>query len=196
VGIAVGLIAWSSRTNARHHILPALFVAGMCLSILVVAGAGAELIQVQNMFVGIDVAVEPAQSMVGAAALLLLACAIAMLSRRWLLLAQAQSSAELSNLHPARWDALFLCLISAILLVATDILGAALAVVMLFLPAATMLPWARGLPRALLLSAAAGVFFLLAGFVVSIGMNWPLSQSIGGVGCAVFLLSHALARSI
>ncbi|HVT89843.1 MAG TPA: metal ABC transporter permease [Tepidisphaeraceae bacterium] len=194
VAAAVLLIAWSSTRKASHLILPALFVAGMCLSILVVAGAGAELIQVQNMFVGIDVAVEPNQAIIAGIVLTGIACAIAILWRRWILLAQAPATAELANLRPTRWDLLFLCLISSILLIGTDVMGTALAVVMLFLPAATVLPWAKRVPTALLLAGIAGLLFVLLGFVLSIGMDWPLSQSIGGTGCAAFLLSHLLAR--
>jgi ABC-type Mn2+/Zn2+ transport system permease subunit len=98
----------------------------------------------------------------------------------------------LARLSPARWDALFLVLLSLILVVGIDTLGAAMVVVMLFLPAATTLPLSRGIPLALMLAALAGCAFLLIGFVVSIEMGWPLSQTVGGVGCTAFVVSHTM----
>ena len=66
--------------------------------------------------------------------------------------------------------------------------------VMLFLPPAAVLPWARRIPAALIVSAFLSVAFLAAGFYLSNKMNWPLSQSVGGVGFVVVVLSHLAAQ--
>jgi putative effector of murein hydrolase LrgA (UPF0299 family) len=42
--------------------------------------------------------------------------------------------------------------------------------------------------------AVLAIIFLAVGFYLSNAMNWPLSQSVGGVGFCFLLLSHALAR--
>ena len=57
-----------------------------------------------------------------------------------------------------------------------------------------MLPWARRIPAALIVSATLSLIFLTAGFYLSNEMNWPLSQSVGGVGFAVVVLSHLAAQ--
>ncbi len=192
--LAMSLIAISSRRGTSHLLLPALYVAGVCLSILVVAGAAAELQQVQHYFVGIDVAVGETEAKLVAVVLAGAACVIALLWRRWLLLAQAPTAAELARLRPSRWDALFLALICLILVLSTDTLGAAMGIVMLFLPAATVLPWGNRVPTVMLLASLAGIIFLIGGDILSNTMDWPLSQSVGGVGCAAVLCSHLLAR--
>src|SRR5262245_23786056 len=66
VAITLLLVARSTRAGTTHLILPAIFVAGLCISILVVANAGQELIHVQNLFVGIDVAVDEFEAIVAA----------------------------------------------------------------------------------------------------------------------------------
>ena len=47
-----------------------------------------------------------------------------------------------------------------------------------------------------LLAAAAALALLLyvSGFVLSNEMNWPLSQSVGGLGFAIFLASYLASR--
>lgn len=194
VAIALLLVAISARAGSTHLLLPALYVAGTCLSILVVAGAAAELVHVQNLFVGIDVAVTPSDAWLTAVVLIPVAVLIAICWRRWVLLAQAPIAAELAQLRPARWDALFLSLVSLILIVGINTLGAAMAIVMLFVPAAAILPWARQIPQAIGLAMVAGLIFLAVGFLVSIEMDWPLSQTVGGVGVAAVFVSHLGAR--
>ena len=55
------------------------------------------------------------------------------------------------------------------------------------------LPWARRLPAAMAGSAACSLVFLAGGLAASYAMDWPLSQSVGGVGFAVVLASHGLS---
>jgi ABC-type Mn2+/Zn2+ transport system permease subunit len=100
----------------------------------------------------------------------------------------------LAGLHPARWDALFLALLTVVVLLGTASLGTVMVLAMLFLPAATVLPWARRIPVALASAAGWSVLFLAAGFYLSNTFDWPLSQSVGGFGFAVLALSHLVAR--
>ena len=194
VGVALGLMALSRRRDGTILLLPALYVAGVTLSILLIAGAGAHLIDVQNLFIGIDVAVGEREAVLVAALLLVIALVCAVMWRRWLLLAQAPAAAEVANIHPARWTALFLVLFATVLVLATNSVGTVLVIAMLFLPAATVLPWVSRIPPALFCAAAVGLISVAAGFILSVEMDWPLSHSAGGVGFAMFLISHVLAQ--
>jgi ABC-type Mn2+/Zn2+ transport system permease subunit len=64
---------------------------------------------------------------------------------------------------------------------------------MLFLPPAAALPWCRRVPATLVVSVVIGLTLLMVGFVLSVEMDWPLSQSVGGVGFCIVLGSHALS---
>src|SRR5438105_12613902 len=57
VGASLSLMALSRRREGTLLLLPSLYIAGATLSILLIAGEGAHLIEVQNLFTGIDVAV-------------------------------------------------------------------------------------------------------------------------------------------
>lgn len=194
--VSLGLIAWSRRRESHLLVLPALYVAGVSVSILLVAGAGAHLIEVQNLFTGIDVAVTDRESVVVSTLLLGIGGACAALWRRWLLLAQAPAVAELAGVHPRRWNALFLLFLAALVLLATHAIGGVMIVAMLFLPAATALPWCRRIPRAIAASVAIAIVTLFTGFVLSVECDWPLSHSVGGAGVGLFLLSHALSQLV
>jgi ABC-type Mn2+/Zn2+ transport system permease subunit len=192
--LAVAYLAWARQRRgfAVGWNLPALYVTGLCLSFLVIANHGQDVADLQNLFTGIDVAVSPGQAALATPVLLLAGLACAVLWRRWLLLAQAPAAAELAGLRPARWHLLFLTLLAAVLLVGTSALGAVLVLALLFVPAATVLPWARRIPSALIASAIIALASTAAGFYLSNALNWPLSQSIGGVGVALLTISNAL----
>ena len=194
---AVMFLVISRRRGSGPWVLPALYVAGLSISFLLIASKGQDVADLQKLFTGIDVAVTPIDAYVAVPILLLVSAVLALLWRRWLLMAQAPAAAELAGLHPARWDALFLVLLAAVLLLGTNVLGVVMVLAMLFLPPAAALPWVRSVPMAMGVSAALGVVFLAIGFVLSNAMQWPLSQSIGGVGFGVVAASHlvALARS-
>jgi hypothetical protein len=59
-----------------------------------------------------------------------------------------------------------------------------------------VLPWARRIPTALITSTIAALLFVAGGFVLSVEMEWPLSQSVGGVGFAALILSHLAAAAL
>ena len=189
----VFFLAWSRRSGAQHWLLPSLYVGALCCSILIVSGAGQHLADLQNLYVGVEVAVDTHVAEYTVPAASLAAVVTAALWRRWLLLAQAPAAAELAGLRPPRWDALFLGLLAAVVLLGTNALGIAMVLAMLFLPPAAALPWARRLPGAIGASVACSLLFLLGGLVVSYAMDWPLSQSVGGVGFGVVLASHGLS---
>ena len=78
--------------------------------------------------------------------------------------------------------------------VVTDSLGVVMVLVMLFLPAATVLPWVRRIPIGLAAGAVLSLLFLAGGFYLSNRMRWPLSQSVGGAGFATLITSHLVAQ--
>jgi ABC-type Mn2+/Zn2+ transport system permease subunit len=174
--------------------VPALYVAGLSLSFLILAGAQAHVEELQKLFTGVDVAVYPERAVVAAPILLAAALAAAALWRRWLLLAQAPAAAELAGVHPARWDASFLALLTLVLLLGTDSQGVVMVLAMLFLPAAAVLPWARRIPGAMAAAALLSLVLVAVAFYLSNRFNWPLSQSVGGVGFAAMIVSNLLAR--
>lgn len=176
-----------------QSVLPSLYIAGLSISFLVIANHGRDVEELQNLFTGVDVAVSPLTAWLTVPSLLLAAGLVAVLWRRWLLMAQAPSAAELSGLRPAVWDAFFLSLLAVILLLGTNAQGVVLVLAMLFLPVATVLPWASRVPAALTASALLGVGLVAAGFYLSNTQQWPLSQSIGGAGFATMLASHSVA---
>lgn len=194
VGLSLFLLAWVRRRESRALVLPALYVGGMSLAILLIANAGAHLIEVQNRFTGFDIAVEDAQAKCVAIVLAAVAVLVGSLWRRWLLLAQAPATAEVARLRPFMWNALFLGMLALVLVLSTDTLGPVMVVAMLFLPPACVLPWSARIPVAMLGSIVVAMILLAAGFALSIEMAWPLSQSVGGCGFALFLLSHAGAQ--
>jgi zinc/manganese transport system permease protein len=189
-GAAMGLVAWSKSRQDGNVLLPVLYIAGLSLSIILIANAGARLAEVQNLFTGVDVAVGETEGIAVAAILVVLGVSCAVLWRRWMLIAQAPAAAELARLHPVKWNALFLAILATVVIMATQALGTAMVVALLFLPAAVVLPWASRIPSAMAFSALAGLLMVLLGFVVSIEMAWPLSHSIAGAGVVLFLLSR------
>lgn len=191
---ALIFLVTSRRRGSGPWVLPALYIAGLSISFLVIASKGQDVADLQKLFTGIDVAVAPADAALATPILLVVGITLAVLWRRWLLIAQTPAAAELAGLHPARWDALFLILLTIILLMGTNVLGVVMVLAMLFLPAATALPWARSVPVALIAAAVLAVVFLGVGFAVSNLMQWPLSQTIGGVGFGFVAVSHLGAR--
>ena len=181
-------------TRAAAVVLPSLYAGTICAAILVVTDAGNHLIDVQRKFVGIEVAVDDHLAEISVPILLGCGSAAAALWRRWLLVAQAPAAARLAGLRPARWDALFLALLSAAILVGTNALGAVLVTALLFLPAAAVLPWARRVPGAIAGSVVVAVLTFAGGFVLSNQMAWPLGHSVGGLGFVVFLASYLASR--
>lgn len=196
VVVAVLLLAWSKRRGVNAWMLPSVYVAGLCISFLIIANSGQHVAEMQALLTGIDVAVAPQQAWM--AVPLLLACGgvVAVLWRRWLLLAQAPATAEVAGVRIGRWEMVFLCLLAVVLLVGTNDLGAVMVVAMLFLPAAIVMPWCRRVPSALIAAAGVSLLLLAGGFVLSIEMTWPFSQSVGGAGFALLVASHALAQII
>jgi ABC-type Mn2+/Zn2+ transport system permease subunit len=183
----------AKRRGIGAWVLPSFYVAGLCLSFLLIANKGQEVSRMQTLFTGIDVAVTSERALIATPVLLLIATACALLWRRWLLLAQAPAAAELAGVNPQWWDALFLLLLTITTLLGTDSLGVVMVLSMLFLPAGTVLPWAKRLPVAMIAAALAALLYVAAGFVLSVKMDWPLSQSIGGVGFAAAVVSHVAA---
>ena len=194
VAIGVAMLAWSRRGSSDHWFLPSLYVGALSISFLVIANSGAHLAEMQNLFTGIEVAVAPEAAALAVPLLLVTGLACALLWRRWLALAHVPAAAELAGLHPARWDLCFLALLAVVSVLGTSALGAVMVLAMLFLPPATALPWARRLPAALAAAAAVSILLLAAGLILSVEMQWPLSQSVGGAGFCALLASHAAAR--
>ena len=190
---AMGLAAWSRSRGTANVLLPALYIAGVSLSILLIANSGGHLAELQNMFTGIDVAVGSTQGIVVAVILLCLGALCAVLWRRWMVFAQAPAAAELAGLHPVHWNAIFLGILAAVVILATQALGTVMVIALLFLPAAVVLPWVRRLPSAMAISALVALLMIGAGFVLSIEMNWPLSHSIAGAGIVLFAVSRLTA---
>jgi len=192
--LALVYFALSRRWGASNWIIPAFYVAGLCLSFLIIANHGQDVEDLQRLFVGVDVAVDWKQMRLAVPVLLVVAVICAMLWRRWLLLAQAPAAAELAGLRPARWDTLFLLLLTIVMLLGTDSLGVVMVLSMLFLPAATVLPWVKRIPVAMAAGAVLSLIYLGIGFYLSNKMNWPMSQSVGGAGFAVLAVSQLSAQ--
>jgi zinc/manganese transport system permease protein len=191
---AVAYLVVSRRRGTGHAILPALYLAGLSISFLLIANHGRDVEELQNLFTGVDVAVGLRDALIATPILLVVGAWMAILWRRWLLMAQAPAAAELAGLLPPRWDALFLIMLAVVLLLGTHALGVVMVLAMLFLPAAAALPWARSVPTAMAIAVVLGVVFLAIGFITSNELSWPLSQTVGGVGFAAVVLSHTIAR--
>ena len=191
--IGVSLLVQSRHRGNGLWLLPALYVAGLSIPFLLIASRGQDVADLQKLFTGIDVAVTPFDAWMAVPLLLLTAGVLGLLWRRWLLIAQAPATAELAGLHPARWDTLFLTLLTLVILLGTSVVGVVMVLAMMFLPAAAALPWSRGIPWALGMASCLGVIFLTVGFILSNWMAWPLSHSIGGVGFSAVVLSHGSA---
>jgi len=193
---ALGLIGWFRHRDRGDLILPALYVGGLSLAILMVANAGAHLTEVQNLFCGVDVAVRTDEAIFGSAILLIAGGICGILWRRWLLFAQASIAAQLAGLHPVRWNALFLVLLGIILVVATNTVGTVMVWTLVFLPPATVLPRARSLPVAMAAAAMVGIACVVLGFALSVTMGWPFSHSVAGAGFCLFLAWHVLGHAL
>lgn len=199
LAVAMATLAYfvlAKRGGLGTWVLPSFYVAGLCFSFLLIANKGQEVSHLQTLFTGIDVAVTNERAVIASPILLIVGILCALLWRRWLLIAQAPAAAELAGLRPHLWDAFFLALLTITTLLGTDSLGIVMVLVMLFLPPAAVLPWARRIPAALIASASLSLLFLAAGFFISNEMNWPLSQSVGGVGFAVVILMHLAAWAL
>jgi zinc/manganese transport system permease protein len=193
VVISLALLAWARRRGTDHLALPWVFVAGACLSFLVIANSGQFVSDMKDRFTGVDVAVGEAQAVRAACVLVATAVVCAALWRRWLVMAQSPSAARLAGLRPAGWEAFFLFMLAAVVLIGAEALGNVMVLAALFLPAGTVLPWARRIPGALAAAVLVGLVTFSLGYCASIEMSWPLSQSVGGVGATALLLSHGIA---
>jgi ABC-type Mn2+/Zn2+ transport system permease subunit len=191
--LALLVTAWSRARRTSHLLLPALYVGGLSVSVLLIANSAAHLHEVQHLLAGEDVFVSWEQAYYVTPALMAAGLVAALLWRRWLVLAQSPTAARVAGLNPARWDALFLALLAGVVVVGTSASGILMVLACLFLPAATVLPWTRRVPAALIAAMIASLLFLAGGFVMSVEMDWPLSQSVGGVGFCALILSHTCA---
>ncbi len=194
-GGCMGLIGSGMRRESVQSLVPSLLIGAMCLSVLLVANAGNELVEVQNLFVGVDVAVDEVQAWVTLAVMSVCGLLAAALWRRWLLIAQSPQVAQLAGLRPARWQVLFLMLLGAVVVVGTSALGTIMVLSMLFLPASIVLPWVKRVPEAIIGAMVIAVLTLAGGFVISIELHCPLSHSVGGCGFAILILSLAAAAA-
>jgi len=192
-GVALLVVSWSRMRHASHLLLPVLYVGGLSISVLIITNSAAHLHEVQHLLSGADVFVTETEAWWAAAILPMLGILCAVLWRRWLLLAQNPTAARLAGLHPPRWEALFLFLLAAMVVFGTSTSGILMVLAMLFLPASAALPWTRRIPATLIASIVIGLTLLAAGFVLSVEMEWPLSQSVGGVGFVGVLASHGLS---
>jgi ABC-type Mn2+/Zn2+ transport system permease subunit len=190
LAVTLALLAWSRSLGKSDVLLPALYIGGLAVSILLIVNAAAHLEELQNLLVGMDVAVLPDQVAYALPILLLTALPSILLWRRWLLLAQAPAAAQIAGLRPARWHLLFLIILSTIVLVGTNVVGVVLVLALLFLPPLAALPWARRLPVMMALSITFGLLSLIIGFIVSNEMSWPFSHSIAATATILFALSH------
>jgi ABC-type Mn2+/Zn2+ transport system permease subunit len=193
VAASVLLLASTRSPAYVDSLLAACYVGGLAISILIIANAGQHVTEMQQRFVGIDIAVGIPEMAAVTPILLTLAVLCAMLWRRWLLLAQAPAVAEIAGLNPEHWHYAFHALLAAVLMLATNSLGVVMVLTMLFLPAATALPWVKRVPTAICASVILALLFLVGGLILSIEMDWPLSQSVGGVGFGVLIFSRASA---
>ena len=190
LALTLAVLAWGRSRGKSDVLLPALYISGLAVSILLIINAAAHLEELQNLLVGMDVAVLPSQVAFALPILLLAALPPVLLWRRWLLLAQAPAAAQIAGLRPARWHLLFLTVLSTIVLVGTNVVGVVLVLALLFLPPLAALPWSRRLPAMMALSTALGLLSLILGFMLSNEMSWPLSHSIAATGTILFALSH------
>jgi ABC-type Mn2+/Zn2+ transport system permease subunit len=193
VALVIVLISSVRAAPDADPLLAAAFVGCLSLSMLVIASAAQHLSEIQNRYVGMDVAVSTEEALRVTPVLLLLGAAVLLLWRRWLLLAQLPAVAELNRVHPARWDLSFYALLACIVLIGTSSMGVVIVLAMLFLPAATVLPWCRRVPSTVVAAVLTALLFVCAGWFLSLEMEWPLSQSIGGVGFVVMLVSRLFA---
>jgi ABC-type Mn2+/Zn2+ transport system permease subunit len=191
--VALLVTAWSRTRKTSHLLLPALYIGGLSVSVLLIANSAAHLHDIQNLLAGEDVFVSWDQAYLVAPTMIIAGVIAALLWRRWLLLAQSPTAAQVAGLRTTRWDALFLILLAASVVVGTSASGILMVLACLFLPAGTVLPWAKRVPAALVASVIVAIVFLAGGFVLSIEMDWPFSQSVGGVGFAALVVSHAIA---
>lgn len=190
---ALLLLVSFGRNRGSANLLPALYVAGLSLSFLVIANSGHHYTHMEHLFTGADVMVTPETARVAAPALLIVGTLCAAFWRRWLLIAQMPDVARIGGRSPARWNGFFLCLLAVLVVAGTNAMGTVMVLAMLFLPVATVLPWTRRLPDGLAASALVAVILVLLGWTLSIENEWPFSQSVGGVGFALVVLSHLVA---
>jgi zinc/manganese transport system permease protein len=169
---------------------PALYIGGLAVSILLIVNAAAHLEELQNLLVGMDIAVLPSQAAFAIPILLLTALPPVLLWRRWLLLAQSPSAAQIAGLCPARWHLFFLVILSTIVLVGTNVVGVVLVLALLFLPPLAALPWSRHLTAMMGLATAVGILALILGFIFSNEMSWPFSHSVAAAGIVCVVISH------
>jgi len=119
--------------EARDKVIAEL-QAPLHISFLLIANSGAHVAELQNLFTAIDIFVPPRTARFAVPSILIVGLSCSLLWRRWLVLAQIPSAAELAGLSPARWDVLLLLLLTVILLVRTNALG--VVTVLAFRPAA------------------------------------------------------------
>src|SRR5205814_821876 len=84
----------AKRRGIGAWVLPCFYVAGLCLSFLLIANKGQEVSKLQTLFTGIDVAVTSERAWIASPILVLSGLICALLWRRWLLIAQAPAAAE------------------------------------------------------------------------------------------------------
>jgi ABC-type Mn2+/Zn2+ transport system permease subunit len=192
VAAALLILAWARHTHRTETVLPALYVTGLSVSIVLIAKSGKHLAELQNLFTGLDVTVSFEEACIAVPILLGATIVVTLFWRRWLLLGQAPATAQVARVRLWFWHGLFLVILATIVIVGSDGSGIALVISALFLPAALVLPWSRRVPIAMIAAAIFSQLIVAGGFVFSFEANLPFSHSIAAMGCICVFLGTML----
>ena len=136
-----------ARRRTSHLLLPALYIGGLSVSVLLIANSAAHLHEIQHLLAGEDVFVSWEQAYFVAPTLIvagvIAARAVAALAAAG---AKPDGRAASPGLRPARWDALFLVLLATVVVVGTSASGILMVLACLFLPAARCCPGRSACP--------------------------------------------------
>lgn len=188
VGVLLACLGPVRRRETATMLLPAVYVGAMALAVMLVAGGARDLVEIQNQFVGIDIAVDEATAVCASVLLLSCGAAAAGLWRRWLVVSQLPETAALARARPALWHLLLLLLLAVVAIVGTGVSGMVITIAALFVPSTMGLLLGHRLPTALAISAVASLGMLAGGLVVSVEFEAPLGYSIAATGFTVLLV--------
>ena len=194
--LAMGVVAVARWKRFEERVLPALYVGCMGLALLIISGTAEHAHDIHNVLHGGDVYVTDAQLQWAIPTLLLVAGLIVVFWRRWVLIAQLPEAAQLAGAHPLKWHATFLVMLASLVIVGTSTCGMIMVLSALFLPAATVLPWAKRLPGAMTSATLMSVVFVIGGYVLAVVQDWPFSHTVATLGLACATASQLIRGAL
>jgi len=184
------------RWLPRDAILGGIFVGAAALSVLLVAGSGFGLHDIQSLLYG-DLILSNKRDMIMVAAVLLPALALLLVCLRPILYAMLDGDyARVVGIRVRTWDTLFFLALSLAVAAASKLGGALLIFAYLVVLPALALSLSRRLTVVLVIAAGLNLLATVVGLLFSIATDLPTNPTIIATTVALFAVISSFAAGL